>query len=359
MICDRCGRANPPSLTFCQDCGQRLLAPANLTTAASPVAAPMAPVAISAQPVGREIVGPPSRGCGRCGAPNPQAHRFCVACGSPLAEIAAARPKTGTAVLERPPLPGLDATRPSAFVTPPRPSEPKAAPLAVTAKLVVIEEDGSEGESHLLATAQIDLGREEGDIVLGSDPYLSPRHARFVRRGDAFYVQNLGSLNGIFLRLTGSAPLVHGDLLLVGLQVLKFELVNGAEQALGPAFRHGTRLFGSPVFPRYARLCQRTVEGVTRNVFYLHKDETTVGRESGDIVFSDDPYLSRRHLAVRRHPTHGGFTLEDFGSSNGTYLAIREETRLQHGAQLRVGQHLFRFDLIGRADHGEGARRIA
>lgn len=299
------------------------------------------------------------RSCGHCGISNPGAHRFCVGCGSPLAHIVASRPKTGTALLDSSPVAHLDVTRPSRLGAPAASKPIPPAKVAATAKLVMIAEDGSEGGEYRLDADQVDLGREEGDVVLADDPYLSPRHARFRRRGDAFYVQDLGSLNGIFLRLAGSAPLTDGDLLLIGLQVLKFELVNGAEQALGPAFHHGTRLFGSPVFPRYARLCQRTVEGVTRNVFYLHKDETTVGRESGDIVFSDDPYLSRRHLAFRRHPTHDAFTVEDFGSSNGTYLALRQETRLQHGAQLRVGQHLFRFDLTGRADHGEGARRIA
>ena len=38
------------------------------------------------------------------------------------------------------------------------------------------------------------------------------------------------------------------------------------------------------------------------------------------------------------------FTLADLGSSNGTFLQVREEVRLRHGDHFRIGQQLFRFD---------------
>jgi pSer/pThr/pTyr-binding forkhead associated (FHA) protein len=96
-------------------------------------------------------------------------------------------------------------------------------------------------------------------------------------------------------------------------------------------------------------LSQRTVEGVVRDVFHLKKAETIIGRESGDIVFTDDPFLSRRHAIVRVHtsPSAGTgrtFTLADLGSSNGTFLQVREAVRLRHGDHFRIGQQLFRFD---------------
>jgi pSer/pThr/pTyr-binding forkhead associated (FHA) protein len=108
-----------------------------------------------------------------------------------------------------------------------------------------------------------------------------------------------------------------------------------------------TQVFGSPMLPRYARLCQRTVEGVTRDVYHLCKDEVVVGRESGDIVFTADPFMSRRHAAISRD-RDGAFSLKDLGSSNGTYLAIREEVPLADGDHVRVGQHLFRLECRGQ-----------
>src|SRR5207253_6449420 len=163
------------------------------------------------------------------------------------------------------------------------------------------------------------------------------------------FLRDLGSTNGVFLRLASgrdmsggrgpevSVPLQDQDLILVGQQVLRFDVMREGESGLGAASEHGTLLFGSPAAPRYARLSQRTVEGVTRDVYYVRKMETVLGRESGDVVFTEDPFLSRRHAAIRAlgrdgnplappgptaKPDIAKFALVDLGSSNGTFLRI-------------------------------------
>jgi pSer/pThr/pTyr-binding forkhead associated (FHA) protein len=154
-------------------------------------------------------------------------------------------------------------------------------------------------------------------------------------------------------------------LFLVGQQVIRFEIVREAEEGLGPAVEQGTLLFGTPTTRLYARLSQRSIEGITRDVYYLGKRETVLGRESGDIVFTEDPFLSRRHAAIRAtapsptpSPTpsragaggdSGTFALVDLGSSNGSYIQIRTEVPLQDGDQFRIGQQLFRVDLTRNA----------
>jgi pSer/pThr/pTyr-binding forkhead associated (FHA) protein len=80
-------------------------------------------------------------------------------------------------------------------------------------------------------------------------------------------------------------------------------------------------------------------------VYHLFRDETVIGRETGDIVFTADPFLSRRHASLRRNPVTGDFSLVDLDSSNGTYVAIQGEVGLSNGDFLRIGQHLFRVDL--------------
>jgi pSer/pThr/pTyr-binding forkhead associated (FHA) protein len=89
------------------------------------------------------------------------------------------------------------------------------------------------------------------------------------------------------------------------------------------------------------------VEGVTRDVYYPTREETVIGREVGDVVFTTDPFMSRRHAAIVRDPATNTFSLKDLGSSNGTYLAIRGERELIPGDHVRVGQHLFRLDFGG------------
>ncbi len=257
---------------------------------------------------------------------------YCQYCGRRLPELEAA--------------PARPSVRPEA-ARPPSVRPPLASPTA-SAKLVVIAQDGSRGREYDLKTEQADIGRLEGDILLPNDPYVSPRHARLVRRGDQWLVIDLASVNGVFVRLTAPHRLDDGDLILVGLEVVRFEAVSDAEKGLMPAVERGVRLFGSPAATRYARLLQRTVEGVTRDVYYLTRPETVLGRESGDVVFTADPFMSRRHAAIEHQPGGQGFWLKDLNSSNGTFTAIRGERLLTSGDHVRIGQHLFRLDIEGR-----------
>jgi pSer/pThr/pTyr-binding forkhead associated (FHA) protein len=247
-------------------------------------------------------------------------------------------------------------------------------------RLVVIAKSGADGPSYPIGDT-LDIGRSDGQIIVAEDPYLSPRHARIAYSNGKLLLRDLGSTNGVYLRLAPArdmaakargAPaeanaevsvlLSDNDLILVGQQVLRFEILRDAETGLGPAIEHGTLLFGSPAAPRYARLGQRTVEGVTRDVYYVRKVETVLGRESGDVVFTEDPFLSRRHAAIRvlgsdglpappsSAPKEGlRYALVDLGSSNGTFLRIRGDVELVPGDHFRVGQQLFRVDFGAEA----------
>ncbi len=344
--CQRCGRENPVGLRFCQDCGQRL-------GPRSGPAAPPEPPKPAPVPVPRPVVEPPpervaapaTSRCSQCGAESPGTARFCVACGRPLA---AAPPLTveGPQTAGLPPPPPAPAVGAGTAGAAARPGGGAAALARGTpvARLVVIAQDGTPGRDYPLTSDPTDIGREEGAIVLPGDPYVSPRHARISLREGRVFLRDLGSVNGVYVRIRAAERLEHADLVLMGLEVLRFEVVTDAEKGLGPAIENGTRVFGSPALPRYARLSQRTVEGVTRDVFYLCRDESVVGRESGDIVFTHDPFMSRRHAVFARDPANNTFWLHDLGSSNGTYLAVRGERELVQGDHLRVGQHLFRLD---------------
>ena len=343
-ICATCSTRNPVANRFCVSCGSRLPAagpvvtqpvgqggvmPANPVLVVAPGGAPMAPSRIV---------------CSRCNGASDATMLYCQFCGASL------RPndRAAGAAPAQPPMAadGVDPYHVSVKDRVTARSGAMPAPSDVSGRLVTIARDGAEGASYPLVGEQLDIGREEGNILLREDAYVSPRHLRLARREDGWYAKDLGSVNGIYLRLRRSHALLDGDLLLIGLQVLRFEAVRDAEQGFGPATQHGTLLFGSPMLPRYARLCERTVEGVTRNVFYLHRDETIIGRESGDVVFTDDPFMSRRHVSIRLDGATATFTATDLGSSNGTYVAVRGETPLGHGDFLRVGQHLFRVDLV-------------
>lgn len=309
------------------------------------IAAPV--VGIASAPTPQRIV------CARCRGSNAANMSFCQFCGARLEPAGASATPLVPAPMQPQPMPAPMQPQPVPVVpTNPQPlagwgaAEPYVSRRAEPrAELVIIAQDGTPGRRYPVEGDQLDIGRTEGAIALPGDPYISPRHARLARRDGRFLLRDLGSTNGIYLRLREARRLEDGDLLLVGLEVLRFELVSAAEKGLGPASEQGTQIFGSPAVPRYARLCQRTVEGVSRDVFYLTREETIIGREAGDLVFTDDPYMSRRHAAVTRDPATNVFAVRDLGSSNGTYVAMRGEFELHPRDYVRIGQHLFRLDV--------------
>ena len=160
--------------------------------------------------------------CGRCGGVSDAAMRFCKYCGAALPKEP---PPTGERKITRPETPAaLQTPTPAAAVVPvassptaplqPSPFAGDAGRAPVTvggARLVAIAKDGSEGTSWPLLSDQVDLGRDEGDIRLGDDPYVSPRHLRLVRRSDGWRILDLASLNGVYLRVRRPAALGDQD----------------------------------------------------------------------------------------------------------------------------------------------------
>ena len=89
------------------------------------------------------------------------------------------------------------------------------------------------GQQHSLIADTVTLGRDPlADVVL-NDPEVSRQHARLIRRGDEFLVQDLGSTNGTFLdgqRLGGDpVPVAPGQLINVGSNVTLVFEVEGEE----------------------------------------------------------------------------------------------------------------------------------
>lgn len=78
--------------------------------------------------------------------------------------------------------------------------------------------------TFLLRSTEHFLGREKGDILFGDDRYVSGRHARIFTDGSAFFVEDLKSSNGTFVRLTASRELGHGALIFIGSQPFRLSI---------------------------------------------------------------------------------------------------------------------------------------
>jgi len=261
--------------------------------------------------------------CGHCGNALAEAARFCPFCGT------SAVPQR---LSEAAHVPGFEGARGGA-----------RAPGPGRARFVAVRLDGTDGDQYPLDRDQIDIGRGAGEIRF-DDPQLATRHLRISVTRGACLLTPLDRVNGAFLRLRGAFEVSDGDVILLGLQVLRFETLPPHERELPAATENGVLLFGTPARPApWGRLRQLSACGVGRDVYHISRPEIVMGREHVDVVFADDEFLSRRHARLALQD--GRPRLEDLGSSNGTYVRLRGPHPLAPGDYVRFGDQLLRFEL--------------
>lgn len=105
-----------------------------------------------------------------------------------------------------------------------------------------------------------------------------------------------------------------------------------------------TKYFGTMQTPGKARLILiRGDSGVDGLSYMLQGSEHVAGREDGQILFPEDPWLSPRH-ANFVYDEQGQLIVRDEGSLNGVYLRVRGSIELQLGETFLCGEQLFRLD---------------
>jgi pSer/pThr/pTyr-binding forkhead associated (FHA) protein len=90
-------------------------------------------------------------------------------------------------------------------------------------------------------------------------------------------------------------------------------------------------------------LVVRTGGGRAGETFPVEGDRIAVGRQPEAHVFLDDVTVSRKH-AVLVHDSDG-YTIEDQGSLNGTYVNRRrvEQAKLEDGDEVQIGKYRLTF----------------
>lgn len=165
------------------------------------------------------------------------------------------------------------------------------------------------------------IGRDPAAPITLQDRKVSRQHARIFRRGDAYFVEDLGSSNGV---LSDGVP-INGAL----------QLDNGAEIEIGPfvlTFASDPEPEGTLTFALIG--LNGPVDGQT---YELPVADIVVGRGDENDIVIGDVSISREHavLEVRAQ----GMMVEDLGSSNGTFVNDTRVARepLMDGDTLRFG----------------------
>jgi pSer/pThr/pTyr-binding forkhead associated (FHA) protein len=311
IVCGQCDAFNPMQSDACGHCGHALI------TASAPSVQGQAPAdaASAGGTAAEEESMEQARNyiCKECSSPGPGGHKFCGSCGAGV----------------------------PAEVQDPSPHYFGAMQTPGKARLILIRGDqGVEGLSYLLQGTEHVAGRQDAQILFPDDPWMSPRHANFIYRGDKLVVRDEGAANGIYVRVKQPASLRLGDYFLCGEQVFRIEDAPG--DATGPD-RDQTYFYSSPRRPSSFNVVQVIAGGVPGMVHCALDNAALIGREDSDLNFPLDVFMSGNHAKLERQGDQ--FLLTDLQSRNGTFVRIRGEQELVHGDYLFLGKQLLRVEM--------------
>jgi hypothetical protein len=152
--------------------------------------------------------------CPECGFVNADGANYCQKCGAYLGDLAP-EPAQGT-----PSTAAYRVGETGEFI----PVDVGDVVEARGAALVIRAGGGRVGESFALDAERMTIGRRPDSDIFLDDVTVSRDHALLVRRGEEFFLDDLGSLNGTYVnrRRIESARLDDGDELQVGKYKLTF-----------------------------------------------------------------------------------------------------------------------------------------
>jgi pSer/pThr/pTyr-binding forkhead associated (FHA) protein len=211
--------------------------------------------------------------------------------------------------------------------------------------LALIDDNGQESQQFPLYVGENRIGAgSDCQVRFTDDGFLADLHCTIDAAPGRVVLRPVDTGNGTYLRITTPVEIHHGDYIRVGQEVLCFERLERMTAELG---RNGAaEVVGWPV-PRgvWGRLCQIGLQRQVANAYLLANPDVFLGRERGDILFPKDGFVSGSHAVLSDR--NGRAFLKDLGSSNGTFIRVKQDTPLRAGDLFLLGRNLLRVRLGG------------
>ncbi|MFW6070532.1 MAG: FHA domain-containing protein, partial [bacterium] len=211
---------------------------------------------------------------------------------------------------------------------------------------LTIVEGPSADQAYTLSQEEHILGRDDrSDIVLNA-PSVSRRHARIVRRGGKFYIEDLGSSNGTFLNdqpIEKPVALSSGDEIALGRTIrLRFTqeaiapqrtMLESAAPRIEPSKGAAQPQEETP--PRF----QVQIAGNPPQTYALERQRITIGRAEDNDIILPSRIVSRHHAYLEREGQ--GYRLVPLAEIANPVLfegrPMSGPRRLRHEDKLRIG----------------------
>jgi class 3 adenylate cyclase/pSer/pThr/pTyr-binding forkhead associated (FHA) protein len=92
------------------------------------------------------------------------------------------------------------------------------------AQLIFVGPDFLDTPASLpLNEEEVSFGRSRGTYIFPEDAFMSRAHAKIYHRGEDFYIEDVGSRNGTFIKVRSKTPVPKGATVLVGSQVFRID----------------------------------------------------------------------------------------------------------------------------------------
>ncbi len=197
------------------------------------------------------------------------------------------------------------------------------------AQIEIISPDKQRSSIELKADSYI-IGRDPSAPIQLQDKKVSRHHAKISFKEGTYWIEDLGSANGVLV----NGALINAPTKLA--ENMDIEVGNFHLRYIADAANHA---------PFQLKGLNRIV---ARKVFELPFGETTIGRVDGNTLVVVDKSVSRFHTKIT--VSDSGITVEDLGSSNGTFIdreQIDKPAQITPGQRLRIGSVEFILEPYG------------
>ncbi|WP_166831977.1 FHA domain-containing protein [Thalassoroseus pseudoceratinae] len=199
-------------------------------------------------------------------------------------------------------------------------------------------DDGSrdDGEWFRVRKPKFQIGRIEGDIVIGHDNGISGRHLEIVQKHEdgrfRFHMRDLGSRNGTFVRVS-KAVLKNKQELLIGAK--RYYFSGASREKRNWESGRDAALADVP-----ATLVEMTPRG-DGDRYVLNDGDNYLGTnpDKCSVAIMDDPFVSTVHARVFCDD-RGRWLIENRNSLNGVWIRITDMP-LDTGGEFQIGEQRF------------------
>lgn len=176
------------------------------------------------------------------------------------------------------------------------------------------------------------IGQKGADLAL-TDQFVSPWHAQIYDDDGALVLEDMGSTNGVYLRIADDFVLEDRDEIVVGSQRLIFRTSWDPPATIGSG---NVPSLGAPRGASQPVRLMLCVEDGQFAAIYPVGDRISLGSRNADIALPYDTRLAAPHASIERRGTK--YIVRDHGSAHGTFIRVRGAVELIDGDCFLVGR---------------------